>query len=292
MDSLTELYCLLDDFCRVFEPVWQRHLLSSGVKRRLRPSSLSLSELMTLAILFHQLRFRQFKLFYLGYVCRHLRTEFPRLPSYHRCVELLPRCAAPLAALFAFLKGECDGISIADATALAVCDNKRIPRHKVFKGLAQRGKTSMGWFYGFKLHAIINSQGELICLKLTPGNVDDRQPMPELCQGLFGQLFADKGYLSKELTETLAKQGIQLITPLRKNMKPVPRTDFEKALLRRRALIETVFDELKNLCQIEHTRHRSVSNFLVNLMAGMIAYCLSDNKPTLALIRVNLLPQA
>jgi transposase len=149
----------------------------------------------------------------------------------------------------------------------------------------------MGWFYGFKLHAIINSQGELIRLKLTPGNVDDRKPIPELCQGLFDQLFADKGYLGKELAETLANQGIQLITPLRKNMKPVPRTDFEKAILRRRALIETVFDKLKNLCQIEHTRHRSVANFLVNLMAGIMAYCLSDNKPTLSLIKVNLLPQ-
>lgn len=292
MDSLTELFCLLDDFCRVFEPVWKRHLLASGATRRQRPNMLSLAELMTLVILFHQLRFRQFKSFYLAYVCRHLRAEFPKLPSYHRCVELLPRCAAPLAALFALLKGECDGISIADATALAVCDNRRIRRHKVFKGLAQRGKTSMGWFYGFKLHAIINSKGELIRLKLTPGNVDDRKPMPELCQGLFGQLFADKGYLGKELTENLARLRIQLITPLRKNMKPVPRTEFEKAILRRRALIETVFDELKNLCQIEHTRHRSVANFVVNLMAGVIAYCLSDNKPTLSLTRVNLLPQA
>jgi transposase len=292
MDSLTELYCLLDDFCRVFEPAWKRHLLASGAKRRQRPSSLSLAELMTLVILFHQLRFRQFKSFYLAYVCRHLRAEFPRLPSYQRCVELLPRCVAPLTALFTLLKGECDGISIADATALAVCNNRRIRRHQVFKGLAQRGKTSMGWFYGFKLHAIINSRGELIRLKLTPGNVDDRKPIPELCQGLFGQLFADKGYLGKELAEILAKQGIQLITPLRKNMKAVPRTDFEKAILRRRALIETVFDELKNLCQIEHTRHRSVANFVVNLMAGIMAYCLSDHKPTLSLTRVNLLPQA
>lgn len=292
MDSLTELYCLIDDFCRVFEPAWERHLLAMGAKRRRRPSLLSLSELMTLAILFHQLRFRQFKSFYLGYVCRHLRAEFPKLPSYQRCVELLPRCAAPLAALFGSLKGNCDGIAIADATALAVCDNKRIQRHKVFKGRAERGKTSMGWFYGFKLHAIINSKGELLRLKLTPGNVDDRKPMPELCQGLFGQRFADKGYIAQWLTEMLAEQGLQLITTLKKNMKPVPRTDFEKAILRRRSLIETVFDELKNLCQIERTRHRSHFNFAVNLMAGITAYCLSDIKPTLSLAKVNLLHSA
>ena len=244
---------------------------------------------MTLVILFHQLRFRQFKRFYLDYAHRHLRAAFPTLPSYNRCVELLPRCAAPLAALFESLKGPCDGISIVDATPLAVCDNRRIARHRVFKDHARRGKTSMGWFYGFKLHTIMNSKGELIRLKLTPGNVDDRKPLLKLCQGLVGYLFADKGYLGQQLTKTLAKRDIHLITTLRKNMKPAPRTDFEKALLRRRCLIETVFDELKNLCQIEHTRHRSVGNFLVNLMAGIVAYCLSDHKPTLKLTRVNAL---
>lgn len=292
MDNITELFCFIDDFCQQFEPALNRHLITSGAKKRKRQSQLSLSELMTLAVLFHQLRFRQFKTFYLHYACRHLNSEFPKLPSYNRCVELLPRCVASFAALFEMLKGECDGISIADATSLAVCDNKRIMRHSVFKESAKRGKTSMGWFYGFKLHAIINSKGELLRLKLTPGNVDDRKPMPELCQGLFGQLFADKGYIAKWLTEKLAEQGLQLITTTKKNMKPVPRTYFEKYILRRRALIETVFDELKNLCQIEHTRHRSVFNFVVNVMAGIVAYCLSDSKPTLSLIRVNILAKA
>ena len=178
---------------------------------------------------------------------------------------------------------------IVDATPLAVCDNRRIARHRVFKNSAGRGKTSMGWFYGFKLHLIINSKGELIRRKLTAGNVDDRKPLPQLCQGLCGYLFADKGYLGQRLTQALAEQGIQLITTLRKNMKPVPRTDFEKTLRHRRCLIETVFDDLKNLCQIEHTRHRAVGNFLVNLMAGLLAYSLSDHKPTLKLMRINAL---
>ncbi|WP_396958463.1 IS982 family transposase [Nitrosomonas sp.] len=292
MDSLTELFCLIDDFCHQFEPALERHLLEAGVKKRKRRSELSLSELMTLTVLFHQLRFRQFKSFYLVYACHHLQAEFPKLPSYQRCVELLPRCVVPPAALFEVLKGQCDGISIADATSIAVCDNRRIARHRVFADSARRGKTSMGWFYGFKFHVIINSRGELIRLRLTAGNVDDRQPMPNLCQGLSGQLFADKGYLARWLTEALARQNLQLITPLRKNMAPVLRTAFEKAILRHRSLIETVFDELKNLCQIEHTRHRSFFNFLVNLMAGVVTYCLSDNKPTLNLTRVNSLAKA
>ncbi|HEU4984584.1 MAG TPA: IS982 family transposase, partial [Nitrososphaera sp.] len=275
MDSLTELFCQVEDFCRVFEPVWEQRLLSRGMKKRRRRSALSVSELMSLVIVFHQLRCRQFKRFYLDYVCRYLRSELPTLPSYPRGIELLPRCAVPLAAWFERLQGHCDGISIADATALAVGENKRIARHQVFKGVAARGKTAMRWFYGFKLHTLINSKGELIGLKLTPGNVDDRTPMPELGQGLFGHLFADKGYIARWLSEALAAQGLHLITTLKKNMKPLDYTAFEQALLRRRALIETVFDELKNLGQIEHTRQRCVFNFIVNLMAGVIAYWLA-----------------
>src|SRR5512146_2626696 len=139
MDSLTALVCLLDDFCRRFEPAWEQRQLTTGAQKRRRRNALSLSELMTLVVLFHQLRFRQFKRFYLDYACRHLRAVFPTLPSYHRCVELLPRGAAPLAAWFEALKGPCDGISIVDATPLAVCDNQRIARHRVFKGSAARG---------------------------------------------------------------------------------------------------------------------------------------------------------
>src|SRR5512143_2208006 len=227
MASLTELFYLRDDFCRRFEPAWQQRQLTSGAQKRRRHTTLSLSELMTLIVLFHQLRFRQFKRFYLDYVCRHLRAAFPTLPSYPRCVELLPRCAAPLAALFEALKGACDGISIVDATSLAVCDNRRIARHRVFQGCARRGKTSMGWFYGFKLHAIINSRGELIRLTLTPGNVDDRKPLLTLCRGLFGYLFADKGYIAQRLSQALTERNIQLIITLRKIIIPPLRTDFE-----------------------------------------------------------------
>lgn len=283
MDSLTELFCLIDDFCQEFEPAFERTQLESGTRQRRRTGSLSLSELMTLMVLFHQVRHRQFKLFYLIYARRFLRDAFPTLPSYSRCVQLLPRCAVAMTAFFDLLKGTCTGISIVDSTALAVCDNRRIYRHKVFDGLAARGKTSTGWFFGFKLHAVINHVGELLSVKLTPGNVNDRKPLPDLCTSLFGKLYGDKGYLSKGLTEQLCKQGIDLITKVRKNMKPVELHPFDQAMLRQRGLIETVFDELKNLCQIEHTRHRSVTNFLVNLMAGLVAYCLFPYKPQLPL---------
>ncbi len=283
MDDLTELYCLMDDFCKEFEPALRARLIADGKLHRHRPAGLSLAELMTLVVLFHQIRYRQFKLFYLHHVCRPLRREFPGLPSYQRCVELMPRCAVALAALFEVMKGKCSGLSIADSTPIAVCDNLRISRHRVFRGLAARGKSSTGWFFGLKLHLVINPLGEMLRIKLTPGNVDDRKPLCDMTDGLFGKLFADKGYLARWLTELLDKRGIDVITKVRKNMKPVARSDFDAAVLKQRSLIETVINELKNLCQIEHTRHRSPINFAVNLLSGIIAYCLMPNKPKLSL---------
>ena len=142
----------------------------------------------------------------------------------------------------------------------------------------------MGWFYGFKLHLIVNERGELLTFRLTPGNVDDRHPVPRLVRELFGKLFGDKGYLSQSLFEMLFESGIELITNVRKNMnnRLMPLTD--KLLLRKRAIIETINDQLKNISQIEHTRHRSVANFLVNLVAGLIAYCHQPKKPSLNLV--------
>lgn len=283
MDSLTELFCQIDDFCQTFEPEWDQHLLANGRKKRRRPACLCLSELMTLAVLFHQLRFRQFKSFYLLYARRFLRADFPGLPSYQRCLELLPRCIVPLSALFDTVKGQCTGISMIDSSPIAVCDNLRISRHRVFAGIAARGKSSTGWFFGFKLHIAINHRGELLSMNVTPGNVDDRKPVAFLCRHVFGRVYADKGYVAQWLVERLRQQQVQFITRRRKNMKPVQHSPFDQALLKRRALIETVFDELKNLCQVEHTRHRSYGGFLVNLLAGIIAYCMAPNKPRLPL---------
>lgn len=287
MDKLTELFCLVDNFCQVFEPEWNKHLLETGHKRRDKKTQLSLSEMMTIVILFHQLRFRHFKVFYQDYVLMYLRPHFPHLLSYNRFVELMPRCLVGLTAFFETLKGECTGISFVDSTPLKVCHNRRIPRHKTFVDYAARGKNSIDWFYGFKLHLLINHQGELVCFKLTSGNVNDRHPLKAFCQKLHGLLFGDKGYLGQAITEQLADMGVKLITPVRKNMKEKMHTAFEKCLLQRRGIIETVNHELKNLCQIEHTRHRSLNNFLVNLMAGIVAYCLQPKKPAVKGLKKN-----
>lgn len=152
-------------------------------------------------------------------------------------------------------------------------------------GIGGRGQLGQdhgsSWFYGFKLHLVINDEGELLAFKLTAGKVDDRTPVPALTRGLFGKLFGDKGYISQKLFDALSEQGVQLITRLRRKMKNKFIPLFDKLLLRKRALIERVNDQLKNISHIEHTRHRSPVNFLVNLVAGLVAYTFQPKKPSL-----------
>jgi transposase len=240
---------------------------------------------MTILIHFHQSHYRNFKAYYIEYVLERLRPEFPGLVSYNRFVEFIPSVLVPLCVyLRTRCLGTCTGISFIDSTALAVCKNPRIRSHQVFAGLAERGKTSTGWFFGFKLHLVFNDRGELLNLMLTPGNVDDRKPAPKLVRKLFGKLFGDKGYLSKALRDELFRTfSVELVTGVRSNMKNVLMPLMDKILLRKRAIVETIIDQLKNISQIEHSRHRSPANFLVNLLCGVIAYCRQPKKPSLGL---------
>lgn len=284
MDSLVQLFCDVDDFCQAFLPVWKGQLLASGSVQRQRARQLSLSEIMTVLILFHQSHYRNFKAFYCDYVLKHLLAEFPGLVSYNRFVEFMPSALWPLCAYARQCCGRCTGISFLDSTPIAVCDNHRIHAHKVFDGLAARGKSSTGWFFGFKLHLVFNDRGELLNFILTPGNVDDRKPVRRLVRDLFGKLFADKGYLSQALfQDLLGAFGLQLVTKIKSNMKNRLMSLADKLLLRKRAIVETIIDQLKNISQIEHTRHRSPVNFLVNLICGLIAYCHQPKKPSLHL---------
>jgi hypothetical protein len=282
--SILDLFCAVDDFWLQFAPQWQRDLLATGQRRRWRATTLHPSEIMTIVILFHQSHYRTFKAFYLQHVQAHLRGEFPTLVSYSRFVELMPSVLVPLTAYLHTVFGPCTGRSFIDSTPLVVCHNARIRQHRVFEGLAARSKNSVGWFFGFKLHLVVNDQGDLLAFCLTPGNVDDRRPVPKLAKRLFGKLFGDRGYVSQPLAEQLfVTQNLQVITKVRKNMHNRLLEWSDKLLLRKRAIIETIIDQLKNISQIEHSRHRSPLNFLVNLVAGLIAYCHQPHKPSLGL---------
>jgi transposase len=238
---------------------------------------------MTILVFFQVSHYRTFKHFYLDHMLGLRRGEFPMLPSYTRFVELIPLTLLPLCAYLETRKGQTTGIQFIDSLAIRVCHNRRIYSHKVFAGLARRSKGSMGWFYGFKLHLVINERGELLALTLTPGNVDDRRPVRKLVRSLWGKLFGDRGYISQELFEQLWVQGLQLVTKIKRNMKNKLMPLLDKVLLRKRALIECVNDQLKNISPIEHTRHRSATNGIVNMLAAVVAYTFQPKKPALDL---------
>lgn len=287
-DKITEIFFILDEFSKDFDKIISDHSLAENVakKARNRKSALSNSEVMTILVLFHYGGFKNLKHFYLFYVKKHMQSEFPKTVSYNRFVELQKKVIVHLAI---FMKtcglGKCTGISFIDSTSIQVCHIKREKQHKTFKGIAKKGQSSLGWFYGFKLHLIINDKGEILDFVITQGNVDDRKPLEdmELHKNIFGKLYGDKGYISKDLFEKLFVDGVHLVTKIRKNMKNSLMLMQDKIALRKRALIETVNDELKNMCQIEHTRHRSFDNFITNLLSGLIAYSFFPKKPSINL---------
>ena len=281
--NLVEIYCIFDDFCKIFEPELKKHMIDmDGKAHRNRPCRVSDAEIMTMLVLFHTSHFRDLKTFYTGYVCQHLRQEFPNKLSYNRFVERQRKVALHLLMFLNICAlGKCTGISIIDSTPIVSCHIKRMHMHKTMRGLGAMGKCTMGWFYGFKLHLVINDKGEIIQWMLTPGNTDDRDPLKneKFTEKLFGKLFADRGYISQDLFEKLFIDDIHLVTKIKKNMKNSLMNIYDKICLRKRAVIETVNDELKNICQIEHTRHRSVDNFVTNLVSALIAYNFMPKKP-------------
>ncbi len=234
-------------------------------------------------IYFHQMCYRDFKTYYTQFVQVYLRSEFPRRVSYSRFVELMPSMLIPLCAYLQRCYGDCTGISFIDSTPIAICHNRRIGRHRGFAELTQWGKNSVDWFFGFKLHLVVNDRGELLACRLTGDHFDERALVLKLMQRLWGKLFGDKGYLSRPLTEQLRQRGITLITKLKSNMKNRFILLSDRPLLRKCSILETITDQLKNISQIEQFWHRSLANFMVNLVAGLIAYCHHPKKPSLAL---------
>jgi hypothetical protein len=281
--NLIELFCDVDDFLRIFLKAWNKQLIANGEKARLRQNRLSMSEIVTILIFFHSSHFRDFKHYYLLSVCGELRTYFPGVLSYNRFVALIPMVIVPLCAYLQSRRRTTKGISFIDSTSIIVCHNKRIYGHKVFKNFAKLGKTTKGWFYGFKLHLVCNHAGELIDCKFTAGNVDDRVPVPDLAKDIVGKLFGDKGYISQTLFEKLLERGLKLITGLKKNMKNKLMELFDKLMLRKRALIESINNQLKNVFHLEHTRHRSPVNGFINMVAAVVAYTHHSNKPSIEL---------
>jgi len=286
-DKLIQIFCMVDDFCKEYSKIIQQRLLTGHRHRKHLPEpSLSISEIMTIEILYHLSGQKCFKYYYKQIVLPSMASYFPGLVSYNRFVELKPRIHLYM---FAFINlcllARATGISYIDSTKLTVCHNLRIHSNKVFKGIAKRGKTSTGWFYGLKLHLVVNHDGEIISIWLTPGNVSDnnKDVVLKMCRNLWGKLFGDKGYISQNLFEELFAKGIRLFTTLKRNMKN-RLVDIENRLfIMKRGMVESVIELLKSACNIDHTRHRSPVNAIVNIWAAIAAYCFFERKPSILL---------
>jgi len=280
---LTSIFYHVDNFCNDLDKNLMKRLIEPE-KHRGPQRQLSQSEAMTIIIFFHHSNVRTFKDYYRIYVKGIIRDAFPKAPSYSHFVEMMKWCLMPLYIFMIYCRlGAVTGISFVDSTSIKVCHNLRIRSNKVFKNIAARGKTSTGWFYGFKLHLVINEHGEIIAFDITPGNRDDRnqKTMDKLTKGLWGRLFGDKGYISAKLFKRLYAKGITLFTKLKKGMPNILFGIKDKLMLKKRGVIESVNDILKSCCYIEHSRHRSPINFLVNLIAGLIAYSFREKKPSI-----------
>lgn len=288
--DIVELYVIIDDFCKKFTPKYVRLLKNKRLISRNREGILSISEIVLILILFPNSEYKCFKWFYTySIMYGKYRDYFKKVPSYNRFVEQMSTGLLVLSRLLGYLmyyyRKQNAGINYIDSTRIPVCNNKRTNSHKVFESIAEIGKSTMGWFLGFKLHMIIDTHGNILTVNLTKGNVDDRVPVMKLIHGLAGKLFGDKGYIKKELAQELHDLGITLITPLKKNMKDrlLPINIFDIIMSKKRVLIESVFNILKNKLQLCHTRHRSVKNFCVHILSVLVGYQLSPNKPSINL---------
>ena len=282
LDRLVETFCDFDDFCKSIKPQWEALLLTDGTKpkRKHGPEcGLVDSEIMTLLVLYHSSHFKNFKAFYNGIVLGLLRSHFPDAPCYERFLTLTKRVWALLAFFLASRMGDKPDIDYIDSTPLVVCHNRRIGRHKVFDGLAARGKTSTGWFFGFKLHLVFNHRREIVALKLTPGNVSDAAPVPELTKDLVGKLFGDKGSIGQKMAQKLLRRGLVLMTRARKNMKSLPVSFLDKALLNGRNIAETIIGHIKEFSSLRLPKHRSVFNAFTHITAAIVAYQINPLPP-------------
>ena len=280
---LISMFIELDNFCNALY-AWQK---STGRYRRsTRVASLCDSELMSICVFYHYSGYKCFEYYYRDFVSTVLVSYYPNLVSYERFLCHLVRV---MPGLYVFLqlctlKSRATGLYFIDSKKLVVCDNHRIHSNKVFSGVAARGKSSTGWFYGLKIHLVINNLGEIMNFALTKGNIADNNA--ELLQGLLkdlkGACYGDKGYITK-LFETFYEKGLSLITKVRKNMKNKLLPIEQKLKLRKRAVIESVNDILISVLDIEHTRHRNPYNAVAHILAGLVAYCFYPTKPSVYL---------
>jgi len=278
MIDLIELYVEIDDFCKKFTESLNTNQIGKCKPITINTPGLNLSEGLTILIYYHFSKFDCIKHYYLIKSISGFKEYFPKMPSYNRFVERIPEVAVLAIVYLQFKHTKFAGAGYIDATPLRVCHNKRTNSHKVFKFTANLGKSSMGWFYGFK-HVICDFAGNIIKCKITEGSANDLKVGAKMMKDLRGKIFADKGYIGKKEFLQLLDNGLILITGIKKTMKNRLLELWDKILLKKRSLIESVYNIMKNSLHLEHSRHRSVVNAGIYYITTLIAYCWKPNKP-------------
>jgi hypothetical protein len=284
--KVIQIFCELDDFVNAVENFVGHKQIGSSSPQSVHRPAISLSEMMCIEVMYHLSGYKCFQYYYQQQVEQGaLKSYFPAAPGYNRFVQLKPRM---LPVLIMYLNccriGQLCGVYYADTTRIIACHNRRIQSNRVFRGKAKRGKSSVGWFYGFKLFLVVNAFGEIINVVFTTGNVADNNTdhLLKLFDKLEGWVFADKGFIVPQKTqELLIQKGLHLITNIRNNMKNKLMNYEQKLLLKKRGMIDSIFDILKSVCDIEHTRHRSPVNAVINVFAGICAYSFLERLPNI-----------
>jgi hypothetical protein len=275
--DLTTIFYHADNFCKQFDKWLVSRLLILPTPEDKVRNTLTESEIMSVIIYYAACsqEYKHFKAFYAAKE-GELKAAFPYLVSYERMIELKESVELRMVVFLTSLFSECTGISFIDSTKIEACRPKRANRHKTLKGLARWGKTSDGWFYGFKLHAVVNHLREIVGVCITPGNVADNNEhiIRKMANNVFGKMFGDKGYiLNQELWTEIYYQGVKFITNIRINMRQKLMIMEEKMILRKRAsIVETLFSTLKDRMSLQYTRVRSVYGFVCNVISMLIAY--------------------
>lgn len=281
---LVKIFCEVDDFCKDFFKQFKSNLLSNGHNIRKRAFKMSPSEIMTIVLWYPYSGYKTFKDYYEKHVLIYMQKDFHNLVSYNRFLELRNNLATVLL-IFAQLKAKsthCTGVSYIDSYPLEVGHVRRQSSHKTFKGLATKGKTSVGWFYGFKLHVVINQHGQILSFCITPGNKSDNDSniLQKLTKRIYGKIYGDKGYILSPLKfKNLYAKGVHMITKIRKNMKNKLISLADKYYLKKRGLVESVGAVLKEDLSLEHSRHRSLLGFLSHIASVIAAYDFRIKKP-------------
>lgn len=280
-NKLIELFIAVDDLYKSYVNYQRGRGVLPRSNGKVR-TQLNGSEVCTILVAYHYSGYKCFEYYYRELILGRYADYFPEAPLYESFLSYIPKAAdlIYLWLLYSATIAQRTGLYFIDSKKLQVCHLRREKSNKVFTGVARKGKTSTGWFFGLKIHLIINNLGQIVAFDLTPGNVADnnQQLLMKLLQNLDGTCVGDKGYITK-LFDFFYENGLHLITKPKKNMKQTPVDLKFNALVNKRAVVESVFDILSSVCDIEHSRHRKPVNACVHILSALIAYQYFDQKP-------------